>query len=116
MKKEIAMKWVEALRSGKYRQGRGELRTKDNRFCCLGVLCEITKDKTNVDWSWPSDLYDPLCFDGKYTALPESVRVLAGMKSISGDLSETKCLASLNDAGMSFKEIADLIEKEYEGL
>ena len=40
MKKEIADKWVEALRSGKYKQGKSALK-KDDSFCCLGVLCDI---------------------------------------------------------------------------
>lgn len=41
MKKEIADKWVAALRSGKYKQGRQYLRTFEDNYCCLGVLCEI---------------------------------------------------------------------------
>lgn len=44
MEKKKAMKWVEALRSGEYEQGRGRLRVTDNAgdsFCCLGVACEI---------------------------------------------------------------------------
>lgn len=36
-------KWLRALRSGKYRRGRNQLRTKENTFCCLGVLCECLK-------------------------------------------------------------------------
>lgn len=46
MKKEIAEKWTKALRSGKYKQGTGELRayiTDEVQFCCLGVLCEISQ-------------------------------------------------------------------------
>lgn len=42
MNKEWAMKWVEALRSGKYTQGKCMLETLDGRNCCLGVLCRIT--------------------------------------------------------------------------
>lgn len=40
MNKEIKDKWVEALRSGNYKQGYGNLQTGDS-YCCLGVLCEI---------------------------------------------------------------------------
>ena len=39
---EKAREWVAALRSGKYKQGKGALSTED-RFCCLGVACEISK-------------------------------------------------------------------------
>jgi hypothetical protein len=33
--------WVKALRSGKYKQGTKVLRSADNAFCCLGVLCAV---------------------------------------------------------------------------
>ena len=46
MKPEIKAKWVEALRSGDFKQGKGYLNNRDdNSFCCLGVLCEINADK-----------------------------------------------------------------------
>lgn len=38
MNKELKAKWVAALRSGNYEQGRNTLRSADNRYCCLGVL------------------------------------------------------------------------------
>lgn len=34
-------KWIEALRSGKYKQGKGELGDPDTGFCCLGVGCVV---------------------------------------------------------------------------
>ena len=34
------IKWAEALESGKYKQGRGALKDKD-QFCCLGVSCDV---------------------------------------------------------------------------
>ena len=39
--KETRTKWLEALRSGDYKQGQIYLRNKENEFCCLGVLCDI---------------------------------------------------------------------------
>jgi hypothetical protein len=42
MKKGLKKKWVAALRSGKYEQGREYLQA-DGKFCCLGVLCEVAK-------------------------------------------------------------------------
>ena len=41
MKRTLRDLWVATLRSGNYKQGKGSLRTKDNRCCCLGVLCDI---------------------------------------------------------------------------
>jgi hypothetical protein len=42
MNPELKAKWLEALRSGKYTQGRGRLKTNDNEYCCLGVLCDVS--------------------------------------------------------------------------
>ena len=33
--------WVEALRSGKFKQTKGKLRARNKSFCCLGVACEV---------------------------------------------------------------------------
>lgn len=45
MKKRVLTKWLKALRSGKYKQGRGTLCQTDKKgnesFCCLGVLCDL---------------------------------------------------------------------------
>lgn len=40
MDAELKKKWVDALRSGEYQQGRHALRS-GNGYCCLGVLCEV---------------------------------------------------------------------------
>jgi len=45
MKKEIAELWADALESGDYPQGTCAL-NRDDSFCCLGVLCDIYKQKT----------------------------------------------------------------------
>lgn len=37
----VKKRWVEALTSGKFEQGFGQLRDDDGRHCCLGVLNEI---------------------------------------------------------------------------
>lgn len=39
--KKFKDKWIAALRSGKYKQGRGQLRSLNNNYCCLGVLCDV---------------------------------------------------------------------------
>lgn len=36
-----AKAWVEALLSGKYKQGTDCLRSNDNEFCCLGVAADL---------------------------------------------------------------------------
>lgn len=42
MDKALKAKWLEALRSGRYKQGQFRLRSENDKFCCLGVLCDIS--------------------------------------------------------------------------
>ena len=101
----IAKQWVEALRSGKYKQGKLSLKDGDG-YCCLGVLCDISPYKAINSF----DLY-----------LPDIVRVWAKIWSRNGRLKSTvrhrnqelSSLVGANDFGMSFDEIADIIEQRY---
>lgn len=118
MKKEWADKWVEALRSGEYAQGRMALRTHSS-YCCLGVLCDIAGATFE-----PSDIPEPpglykAALDGEidYFALPNTVQSLTGMRTSGGRFSlDENSLAELNDSGESFDEIANIIEREWENL
>jgi hypothetical protein len=38
---EFRKRWVEALRSGNWKQGKYCLRSVDGSFCCLGVAAEL---------------------------------------------------------------------------
>lgn len=97
-----AKKWVEALRSGAYKQGRARLKYR-NTFCGLGVLCDLA-EKAGVPDAWPRVM--------KTALLPKAVCDWAGLKSspIMVSVSGYAVLANHNDDGMSFSEIADIIE------
>lgn len=45
LRPEVKKKWTEALRSGKYDQGVGQLRDKHDNYCCLGVLCQVAAEE-----------------------------------------------------------------------
>ena len=136
MKKEVAKKWIKALRSGKYKQGYDCLKQtylKKNKtyHCCLGVLCELyneqmakSKKKKLDDVVDKHGLHS---FDKKIEILPDSVMKWSGLdgntahfnKIISYDIgpdADYTSLAAMNDLGCSFKKIADTIEKEWENL
>lgn len=105
MKPELKEKWLTALRGGNYRQGRTALRNSNSEFCCLGVLCDVldpsqwlTDDESYGDWSFR----EPNAYD--YPDI--STYRKTGMMSEQG-----RHLAEMNDAGKSFAEIADWIEK-----
>lgn len=138
MRKEVAKQWVKALRSKKYKQGKGFLRNDDNSFCCLGVLCEVYQanakknKKAGLDCILLDDADDGLGvyeYDGESEVLPDKVAKWAGLKSPTAhfvsieqeDLSKAwKNVYSLSDANdnhkKSFTHIADFIEKNYDAL
>lgn len=101
----IKSKWLHALRSGEYKQGKGRLR-EHAAYCCLGVLCDIHAKETGGRWS--SNEY--LDCAG---ILPVKVRDWAGLEARDPvvDGLDGRCLSSHNDNGKPFPEIADLIEK-----
>lgn len=51
MNEQVKTMWVNALRSGEYKQGQNVLHAYNSvgeeRFCCLGVLCDLAR-KTGV--------------------------------------------------------------------
>ena len=97
MNPELKQKWLEALRSGKYKQGTGLLRSKENYFCCLGVLCDIIDNK-----KWEITNSGDYCYE-KSTVAPTSSSIIR-----EGAIGH---LMTLNDeAKSSFAEIADWIE------
>ena len=96
MKKNIAMRWIKALRSGKYKQARSALRNKKVGYCCLGVLCEISKlGKFNR--------YDEYC--GQRNVLPEKVMKWAEINDECGRIPNIGRLTALNDNNSSYNKI-----------
>ena len=117
--KEARRLWVEALRSGEYEQGRKVLCMK-NEFCCLGVACDLfVKSRPNVIRVKVDD--DGITTYGHSRFyMPKSVQEWLGLNSDTGKFfpgdAGTVYLSNLNDGGITFAEIADIIESEPEGL
>jgi hypothetical protein len=109
--------WVEALRSGKYTQGQGRLRSSSNAFCCLGVACDLAVKAGVIP---PPDEYVFSYGEGReatHNYLPLSVREWLGVTTEHGGLPLGHgSLAYKNDQGWSFERIADLIEEHASTL
>ena len=88
--KENRRLWVEALRSGEYKQGRGALcrKTEDTfEYCCLGVACEISGLGEFVPRDdLPSGPFTFVIKEGQSqdAALPEPVRDWLGLSDRFG--------------------------------
>ncbi len=120
--KEHLKLWVKALRSDEYKQGKYCL-IDGNRYCCLGVAAAVYSKNTdkpleslvNLDRDptamLPSDIAEYFGLTNMTTAeLPPGLPYNDMIKNIM----LTGILVKLNDGlSYSFKEIADLIEKDY---
>lgn len=113
MKKSWAMKWVKALRSGKYKQTTKHLRTNQGH-CCLGVLCSLTPYKNNYT-KMPVKSVKSASESVINGVLPNAVQELVGMRSGDGE-TPVGILSALNDAGKNFTEIANIIEEHWKNL
>lgn len=122
-------RWVEALRSGKFRQAQNRLRL-GNAYCCLGVACVLA----GIEAETHSEAYGLYLFDDEYLTLPDRAQEWLGVQAASpridfGDVDRlgtqghhpdselAGCyvswpheLSALNDGGFTFNQIADLIE------
>lgn len=105
----LQTKCVEALESGKYKQGFGALCINDE-YCCLGVFCQELIPDTKKP---KADCYVYGVY-GDYNSawLPEQVADMLDMYGRNG-LSDDKenSLAGMNDNGISHKEIAAKIRE-----
>jgi hypothetical protein len=105
MKQGLKKKWVAALRSGKYRQGIGELWVGDNSYCCLGVLCRVAGMTNNqIEKLKVIDEGEEI---GNYLLTPEL------LKKFDLTQKQQKGAAAMNDNDKSFEYIAKHIERKY---
>lgn len=116
MKRELKEKWLAALRGEQYQQGRGTLRSFD-RFCCLGVLCDVIDPSRWASEYAPGGLYAYREEDDTHweSVVPPNLREKIGL-----EFHACSQLASMNDGigsewygkPQNFKQIADHIEQQ----
>lgn len=126
LNKETIPLLINALRSGEYEQGKKQLRDGE-KFCCLGVACDVyRKEIGKGEW-------EDQKFLGERIFLPDVVQEYFGFKTTEGSFvikqspfidcdreyfgfKTSKSLTALNDTGVTFPEIASLIENNLENL
>ena len=128
MQTELKIKWLEALRSGKYGQIKENLRSLDETenvgYCCLGVLCDISGIGSWSGQEFIATLPEPYfdeescdCEDcGGNVAIIEDTSFAelnsGTLKAFGLSHSDAETLMGMNDTdGKSFSEIADWIEE-----
>lgn len=86
--------WIAALRSGKYKQVKGRLKTDDG-FCALGVLRDVQGAR------WIKDGDDWVTEKGELSIVQDFFPL---------DALKQEEIMELNDTGHTFDEIADWLE------
>lgn len=108
MNPELKSKWLEALRSGNYKQAHGKLKT-DKGYCCLGVLCEVAGLQGEVSryYSSPDRTIYMFGTHSEVSFFPEELRSIACISE-----KNRRVLMEMNDNDRkSFAEIADWIQR-----
>jgi hypothetical protein len=105
--KQAVRLWINALKSGKYGWGTNKLHPAEDKYCCLGVLCEIAKEKGIIKR-----------YSSQNGGLPEKVQAWVGLSTNGGDFNKNNSLIQVNDLAPRnpFKPIAKLLEKRPKGL
>jgi hypothetical protein len=111
--------WIDALRSGKYKQGAGFLRQRGAKYCCLGVACEVYNRNVPKAKRLPVNVSLTTTVGITYygdhgTTMPNVVAAWYGMSTT--DILPQTILAGKNDSGETFTAIADYIESQPKGL
>jgi hypothetical protein len=101
---DLKARWVEALRSGKYKQGKGALE-KYNCNCCLGVLARV--ENVPVLDEDHQEKHFVFTEDEKNGQIMYPPQNWCGL-----DDATIYALADLNDSGYTFDQIAKLIEEK----
>lgn len=136
MNSRVKAKWVEALRSGEYKQTHDGRLKIDDCYCTLGVLCDLYVKENNASWDLNEGytirddekvMVKTYTLFGENAFIPKKVAKWAGIDGIDvalkvpydnfGEPSEydesLESISNLNDSfGIDFKEFADLIEQQ----
>lgn len=124
MNERVKKIWLEALRSGEYKKGVGCLRDNQDRFCCLGVLCDLYANEHPDEGTWEDSgeiTFRAFHVDGRYSTqvLPGSVVSWAGLEDYNPGISpinvngkQERCIAGLNDCCDTFDEVIQIIEDQ----
>lgn len=95
--------WRDKLES--YEQGTAYLHN-DNKFCCLGVLCDLLKDELSLETVLERDRDETVTYyNHESSILPEEVAKFMGITPCGHIEDNFETLAELNDNGMTFENI-----------
>lgn len=125
MNKRVRLKWIRALESGKYKQTRGKLKSRNGSFCCLGLLCELyRKEHLRATWEPCVVPGGSPTFLGNSGTLPPEVTSWAGFVGRCTDnpsiatrgTQHISAVDANDDHKYSFKKIAKAVRENVKGV
>ena len=105
-------KWLAILRGNNFQQGRGALRSRDDEFCCLGLLSEAAcipaEKREHESYVSPGTMvHEGWAYDGDMSYVPTTL-----LEEVGLDFDDGRTLADFNDEEkLTFPQIADEIER-----
>lgn len=103
--------WIEALESGEYLQVGGTLK-REGRHCCLGVLCEVVAKNKLPGFRFVTILENHISVTEHGGQTVGGVLTSALRESLRMQQKLEDQLIQLNDGGIPFSEIAEVIKRE----
>lgn len=126
-------KWIDALRSGDYKQGKGTLKSRNKEgevcYCCLGVAQELFEPESNrIQLQNPYGSTSGIMLS-RLSTPSYKIQALLNLKDTVGQVDHSKPIDrrfpfytlaeandGINDIPRTFKEIADFIENNPEAV
>lgn len=105
--KSVGEQWIGALRSRKYKQGKSCLyNSSTKQYCCLGVLSSLLKIED----------IDKIVYLSYHLSNKDNVqnKIKNFLNSPCNSIDVEEFLATMNDSGKSFEEIANWLEQNLE--
>jgi hypothetical protein len=125
MHQQYLDKWLEALRSGKYRQTVTLLRTIQDKYSALGVLCDLLRVEAGLEWILTEGA-KAYTLQGEDRFLPPKILELTGTTDrsptflihhgagIEGNWRFETLLAIAEDYGYTLPSLANIIERGWQ--
>ena len=105
---EFFEEWADALESGEFQQGGGQLNYQDKYFCCLGVACELLHRKGLIERYTKESGCVGYGKEKEFYLLPSKVHEMFDL-NLSPRKINGFALSAMNDNGISFAEIAKIV-------
>lgn len=120
---EEFLQWIAALKSGTYEQGKQALQSVHGGYCCLGVACIVLGKNLSYRYTDKEDTVKRLAGGLPFNQRDAGATIPDWLCNIDTDFLKFDyrgkglsaiAIANMNDSGMSFTEIADVLMLYYQ--